>query len=82
MSVAKEPDWWLSPADIFNGMGGGAGFPTLALEVGVSESYSQLCKDAQWWYSNSDHLTKCVVIVVVTCRSHADVWFVRLHLAI
>ncbi|KAI3196237.1 hypothetical protein CBS147311_7518 [Penicillium roqueforti] len=52
MSVAKEPNWWLSPADVFDGLGGGAGFPTLALEVGVSESYSQLCKDAQWWYSN------------------------------
>ncbi|KUM56098.1 hypothetical protein ACN42_g11128 [Penicillium freii] len=65
-SVAKEPDWWLSPVDIFDGMGGGAGFPTLALEVGVSESYSQLCKDAQWWYSNSDHLTKCVVIISTT----------------
>ncbi|KAI3271360.1 hypothetical protein CBS147309_5079 [Penicillium roqueforti] len=47
-------------------MGGGAGFPTLALEVGVSESYSQLCKDAQWWYSNSNHLTKCVVIITTT----------------
>lgn len=67
-SVAKEPDWWLSPVDIFDGMGGGTGFPTLALEVGVSDSYTQLRKDAQWWYSNSDHLTKCVVIVSTTCN--------------
>ncbi|OQE15963.1 hypothetical protein PENFLA_c029G04605 [Penicillium flavigenum] len=78
MSVAKEPDWWLSPADIFDGMGGGAGFPTLALEVGVSESYSQLCKSAQWWYSNSDHLTKCVVIITTTrkpsWRVDVEVW--------
>ena len=74
----------LHPISLMGWVGGrGAGLPTLALEVGVSESYSQQCKDAHWWYSNSEHLTKCVVIVVVvTCRSHADVWFVRLHLAI
>jgi hypothetical protein len=67
--VAKEPDWWLSPADTFAGMSGGGWdsvFPTLALEVDVSESYSQLCKNAQWWYSNSDHLTRCVVIITAT----------------
>ncbi|KAJ5206403.1 hypothetical protein N7491_002978 [Penicillium cf. griseofulvum] len=77
-SVAKEPDWWLSPVDIFDGMGGGAGFPTLALEVGISEYYSQLRKDAQWWYSNSDHLTKCVVIICTTrnptWRVDVEVW--------
>ncbi|CAP92548.1 hypothetical protein PCH_Pc13g14790 [Penicillium rubens Wisconsin 54-1255] len=69
MSVAKELDWWLSPADTFAGMSGGGWdsvFPTLALEVDVSESYSQLCKNAQWWYSNSDHLTRCVVIITAT----------------
>ncbi|KXG46654.1 uncharacterized protein PGRI_055100 [Penicillium griseofulvum] len=27
VSVAKKPDWWLSPADIFDGMGGGGGIP-------------------------------------------------------
>ncbi|CAG8898541.1 unnamed protein product [Penicillium egyptiacum] len=80
-SVAKEPDWWLSPADVFDGMGGGVGFPSLALEVGVSESYSQLCKDAQWWYNNSDHLTKCVVIISTTrkptWRVDMEVWSER-----
>ncbi|KAJ5837368.1 uncharacterized protein N7525_002556 [Penicillium rubens] len=58
MSVAKELDWWLSPADTFAGMSGGGWdsvFPTLALEVDVSESYSQLCKNAQ-----------CVVIITAT----------------
>lgn len=67
--LSKEPDWWLSPTDIRD-RGGGEGFPTLALEVGVSESYPQLCNDAQWWYSNSDvdnpnggYITKVVVIV-------------------
>ncbi|KAJ5286468.1 hypothetical protein N7524_001774 [Penicillium chrysogenum] len=56
-------------ADTFAGMGGGGWdslFPTLALEVDVSESYSQLCKNAQWWYNNSDHLTRCVVIITAT----------------
>ncbi|KAJ5124098.1 uncharacterized protein N7515_007923 [Penicillium bovifimosum] len=78
-SVAKEPDWWLSPTDVFDGKGGGGdSLPCLALEVGVSESYSQLRNDAQWWYNNSDHLTKTVVIICTTrkptWRVDVEVW--------
>lgn len=31
-----------------------ADWPTLALEIGVSESKSKLEEDTNWWVSNSD----------------------------
>ncbi|KAJ5942009.1 hypothetical protein N7516_002177 [Penicillium verrucosum] len=38
-------------------------WPSLVLEVGISESVPQLRTDARWWYSNSNHQTKLVVII-------------------
>ncbi|KAJ5155367.1 hypothetical protein N7492_008170 [Penicillium capsulatum] len=54
----------------------GAPWPwsSLVLEVGTSESVAQLYNDAQWWFANSGHQTKIVVLVSATPVTHdADV---------
>lgn len=54
-------------------------WPSLVLEVGLSESVPQLRTDARWWYSNSDHRTQLVVLISANPSSH-DI-FTRLGLA-
>ncbi|CDM37858.1 hypothetical protein CBS147339_6561 [Penicillium roqueforti] len=70
---SKEADASFSP-----GMEPAAGapipWPSLVLEVGLSESVPRLQVDARWWYSNSDHQTQLVVLVSANPRSHdADI---------
>jgi hypothetical protein len=49
-------------------------WPSLVLEVGLSESVPQLRMDARWWYSNSDHQTQLVVLITANSNSHdADI---------
>lgn len=49
-------------------------WPSLVLEVGLSESVPQLRTDARWWYSNSDHQTQLVVLISANLNSHdADI---------
>jgi hypothetical protein len=49
-------------------------WPSLVLEVGISESVPQLRTDARWWYSNSNHQTQLVVIISAKPNSHdADI---------
>ncbi|KXG50187.1 uncharacterized protein PGRI_061540 [Penicillium griseofulvum] len=49
-------------------------WPSLVLEVGLSESVPQLRTDARWWYSNSDHQTQLVVLISANPNSHdADI---------
>lgn len=42
-----------------------AKWPTVAVEVGVSESYQKLKADAGWWLSNSKGDVKLVIIVSI-----------------
>lgn len=58
----KEPDLWFGPNNVHVN-GGGRGFPSLVLEVGVSESTPQLQNDARWWYANSNGQTRLVMLI-------------------
>ncbi|KAJ5350893.1 hypothetical protein N7541_008620, partial [Penicillium brevicompactum] len=49
-------------------------WPSLVLEVGLSESLSQLRTDAHWWYANSHHQTQLVILISADPNSHdADI---------
>jgi hypothetical protein len=37
-------------------------WPSLVIETGLSESEAQLRADAHWWFSNSDHQVKIVIL--------------------
>lgn len=52
-------------------------WPSLVLEVGLSESLNQLRTDAQWWYSNSRYQTKIVVLISANANPHnaiIEIW--------
>lgn len=52
-------------------------WPSLVVEVGVSESLSQLRTDAQWWYSNSNQKTQLVVLISANPTTHdtdIEIW--------
>jgi hypothetical protein len=63
--TSKEPDVSFVLVDQ-SAEGASAEWPSLILEVWVSESMPQLRTDAQWWYSNPDGQTWLVVLI------HAD----------
>ncbi|KAJ9487068.1 hypothetical protein VN97_g6252 [Penicillium thymicola] len=44
-------------------------WPTVAVEVGVSESYRKLKADAEWWLTNSRGDVKLVIIVSVSRKT-------------
>ncbi|KAJ5486491.1 hypothetical protein N7530_000791 [Penicillium desertorum] len=44
-------------------------WPTVVVEVGVSESYRELRADAQWWLTNSRSDVKLVIIVSVSRKT-------------
>jgi hypothetical protein len=44
-------------------------WPTVVVEVGVSESYRKLRADAQWWLTNSRGDVKLVIIVSVSRKT-------------
>ncbi|KAJ5808217.1 hypothetical protein N7474_009486 [Penicillium riverlandense] len=77
---SKEPDSWLGPYDSVNSVG--ELWPSLALEIGVSEPSQQLRNDARWWYANSKSAngneTKLVVLIKTTkqpaYRVDIEVW--------
>ncbi|KAJ5155755.1 hypothetical protein N7492_008558 [Penicillium capsulatum] len=49
-------------------------WPSLVLEVGLSESVRQLRTDARWWYFNSGCQTRLAVLVSANANSHdADI---------
>jgi hypothetical protein len=51
-----------------------AQWPSLVVEVGLSESLSQLRTDARWWYSNSNQKTQLVVLISANPTTHdADI---------
>ncbi|KAJ5937085.1 hypothetical protein N7466_003535 [Penicillium verhagenii] len=83
-TCSKEPNGWFEPNDVLVSSGGG-GYPSLILEVGLSQSYAQLRNDAYWWHGNSDiqspngdRQTKMVVLASLTgepaWRIDIEVW--------
>lgn len=77
---SKEADWSMGPLNPSSTTIPLISWPSLVLEVGVSESLPQLRNDAQWWYANSGptHSTKLVVLIDVRTRPHyrvnLEVW--------
>ncbi|CAK9875459.1 unnamed protein product [Sphagnum jensenii] len=43
-------------------------WPSLVVEVGVSESLAMLCRDAAFWITNSDGRTRIVLVLSVNQR--------------
>ena len=69
-TTAKEPDWWLGPGFACPNDQGQRETPSLALEVGFSESLSQLHADAHWWYHNTNGATKLIVLIHASHRAN------------
>lgn len=63
--ASKEPDTSFIPGSRLMPRAA-TQWPSLILEVGLSESRHQLRKDAQWWYANSGCQTRIVILI------HAD----------
>lgn len=73
-STNKQPDNCFLPGNK-RAAGADAEWPSLVLEVGVSESIPQLRTDAAWWYSNSGGRTKMVVLVhVQKQKTTIEIW--------
>ncbi len=49
----------------------GNSWPTLVIEVGISESLGELHRDMQWWFSASQHQVKIVLLAKFDHRQHA-----------
>lgn len=64
LSSSKEPDQSWSLAQPVAGRD--AEWPTVVVEVGVSESYRKLKADAEWWLSNSKGDVNLVIIVSIS----------------
>ncbi|KAJ5533727.1 hypothetical protein N7494_010279 [Penicillium frequentans] len=72
-TCGKEPDWWFGPNNTL--VNGDGDYPSLVLEVGLTQSYGQLRNDAYWWHGNSDmgssdgdRKTKVVLLMTTTCE--------------
>jgi hypothetical protein len=63
----KEADSAYGPAQPV--LGRNPKWPTVVVEVGVSESYRKLRADAEWWLTNSRGDVKLVVIVSVSRKT-------------
>ncbi|KXG45557.1 uncharacterized protein PGRI_033240 [Penicillium griseofulvum] len=48
--------------------GSSPGWPTLAIETGLSESLSQLRHNARWWFSNSSGEVRIVLVISISKR--------------
>ncbi|CAG7940666.1 unnamed protein product [Penicillium salamii] len=71
-SSEKEPDSSFYPGGLPVPEGPVVLWPSLVLEAGVSESLAQLRADAQWWYANSGHRTKIVVLIYAPSHSQPN----------
>ncbi|OQE16266.1 hypothetical protein PENFLA_c028G06762 [Penicillium flavigenum] len=47
-------------------------WPTVVLEVGVSESYQKLRADADWWFANLQGAVKVVIIVTISQKKEEE----------
>ncbi|KAF3391740.1 hypothetical protein F1880_007444 [Penicillium rolfsii] len=73
---SKEPDASFYPGRQLDA-GAPVPWPSLVLEVGLSESVPQLRTDARWWYSNSSHQTQLVVLIYANPSTHdasIEIW--------
>ncbi|KAJ5774540.1 hypothetical protein N7457_009436 [Penicillium paradoxum] len=77
MSSSKEADESWVPTQPIPGRD--AKWPTVVVEVGVSESYQKLKADAEWWFTNSKGDVKLVIIVSVN-RKAPDIKFETIFL--
>ncbi|KAF4770159.1 hypothetical protein HAV15_012003 [Penicillium sp. str.  len=75
--TSKEPNWAFGPYDARVDSAADE-YPSLVLEVGVTESLDQLRQDAHWWYANTNQETKLVILIDVTTddpyRVNFEVW--------
>lgn len=74
--TAKEPDCsFYPPASLGPGI---TPSPSLVLEVGVSESYSRILQDAQWWHTNAPTRPGLMVLMHTTrsprFRVDIEIW--------
>ncbi|CAG8947188.1 unnamed protein product [Penicillium salamii] len=65
----KEPDSCFFPGGV-SFPEGPDNWPSLVLEVGLSASLAQLRADVQWWYANSGHRTK--IMVLISAQYHSQ----------
>ncbi|CAI7655832.1 unnamed protein product [Penicillium glandicola] len=72
MVCSKEPDGSWTPENL--PLGRSDTWPTVVLEVGVSESKKKLRADAAWWLANSDGQVHVVIIISVN-QTMAEVTF-------
>ncbi|KAJ5887701.1 hypothetical protein N7495_007742 [Penicillium taxi] len=66
--ISKEPDWSIRPDENLLPPGRDSLWPELVLETGVSESLSELMKDARFWLSNSIGDMKMVLVISVNSK--------------
>ncbi|KAJ5889014.1 hypothetical protein N7495_009055 [Penicillium taxi] len=62
----KQPDNGLVPESRRGGNMNESGWPTFVIETGMSESLSQLERDAVWWFNNSGGETRFVLLINIT----------------
>ncbi|KAJ5784124.1 uncharacterized protein N7518_009801 [Penicillium psychrosexuale] len=67
VSSSKEADGSWVPTQPIPGRS--TTWPTVVVEVGVSESYRKLRADAEWWLTNSKGDVKLVIIVSINRKT-------------
>lgn len=53
-------------------------WPSLVLEIGMSESLPQLRADASWWYPNSDGNIRLVILIHANYEETND-WYAEIE---
>lgn len=76
----KQPDQCFWSPSRYPGPGQQAGWPTLVIETGVSESLRRLREDAHWWFHNSLGQVR-IVLVISICRRQRTVIIEKWQLA-
>ncbi|KAJ5945291.1 hypothetical protein N7516_005459 [Penicillium verrucosum] len=71
----KEPDFSMAPVPHILSTSVSI-WPSLVIEVGMSQSHSSLKRDAQWWFENSSHNTRLVLLFNI----HKDPFWVDVEL--
>lgn len=69
-ACSKEPDGTWRPESL--PLGRTTEWPSVVIEVAVSESWKKLKSDAEWWISNSEGQVKLVILIYVN-QSQPDI---------
>ncbi len=65
-TVSKQPDWGMKPQNLRpHGR-----FPTIVLEVGFSETLTQLRKDARLWFAMSNEVQIVILIAIRAAKNN------------